>query len=102
VDDMTENVASRSSYFLVFGGLVLLTLLTVGVSRLPLGAWHTPAGLIIAGCKACLVVLFFMHLIHSTKLTWAVALSGLFWLMILVGLTMSDYLTRDWLGVPGH
>jgi cytochrome c oxidase subunit 4 len=99
---MTDHVSSRSTYFLVFGGLVLLTLLTVVVSRLPLGAWHTPAALVIAVCKASLVVLFFMHLIHSSRLTWAVALSGLFWLAILVSLTLSDYLTRDWLGVPGH
>ena len=49
--------------------------------------------------KAALVILFFMHVRWSTRLTWVVAASGFFWLLILFGLTMQDYLTRGW--VPG-
>jgi cytochrome c oxidase subunit 4 len=99
---MAEHAGSRNVYYLVFAALVLLTITTVGVYYLPLGAFHTAAALLIAAAKAALVLLFFMHLIHSTKLTWVVAFSGLFWLAILLGLTLTDYLTRDWMRVPGH
>jgi cytochrome c oxidase subunit 4 len=52
--------------------------------------------LLIASVKALLVVLFFMHVRWSTRLTWVVAASGFVWLIILFGLTMTDYLTRGW------
>jgi cytochrome c oxidase subunit 4 len=53
--------------------------------------------LTIAVLKATLVVLFFMHVKYSTRLTWAVVLGSIFWLGIMFVLTMSDYLTRAWL-----
>jgi len=49
-------------------------------------------------CKATLVALFFMHLRYSVRLTWLIVVAALFWLSILIGLTMSDQLTRGWLG----
>ena len=52
--------------------------------------------LTIAVFKATLVVLFFMHVKYSTRLTWAVVLGSVFWLGILLVLTFSDYLTRAW------
>jgi cytochrome c oxidase subunit 4 len=85
------------SYFLIFGLLLLLTLATVVVAYLPLGGWHTVLALAIAVTKALLVLLFFMHLLHSTRLTWVVAAAGVFWLGILFALTFSDYLTRSWM-----
>ena len=54
------------------------------------------AALAIAVFKATLVVLFFMHVKYSTRLTWAVVLGSVFWLGILLVLTMTDYLTRVW------
>jgi cytochrome c oxidase subunit 4 len=48
-----------------------------------------------------IVILYFMHLRYSSRLTWVVAGAGFFWLFILMALTMSDYLTRAWLSVPG-
>jgi cytochrome c oxidase subunit 4 len=50
----------------------------------------------IAGTKALLVILFFMHVRWSTRLTWVVAGSGFFWLLILFGITMADYMSRGW------
>ncbi len=88
---------SRNTYFLVFAILISLTLITVGFSFLDLGQWHTPLGLTIATCKAVLVALFFMHLLHSNRLTWVVLAAALFWLGILMVLTLADYLTRSWL-----
>lgn len=95
---MSERTVSQPTYFAVFAPLIGLTALTVGVSFLGMsGAWHAAVGLAIASAKAVLVALFFMHLLHSRRLTWLVLADGLFWLGILMGLTLSDYLTRPWL-----
>ena len=86
---------SLRAYYLVFAALIALTLLTVGVSFLDLGTTlHGIVGLTIASAKALLVILIFMHVYYSTRLTWAVALGSLLWLSILIGLTMSDYVSR--------
>jgi cytochrome c oxidase subunit 4 len=80
---------------MVFLALLVLTAITVGVSRLPIGTeWHMVIGLTIAVAKALLVILFFMHVIYSSRLTWVVALGGLLWLAILIFLTMNDYFAR--------
>ncbi len=94
---MPEHRTSPLTYAAVFGGLLLLTLLTVLVSYSNLGVWTVPAALTIAVTKATLVVLFFMHLLHSSKLTWIILAAGLFWLGIMLALTLSDYLSRSWL-----
>ena len=88
--------ASLKMYFGVFGALLVLTLLTVGASMVDLGIMNTPVALAIAMVKATLVILFFMHVIHSTRLTWVVVLASFFWLGVLFVLTFSDYLTRAW------
>jgi len=85
--------------------LLLLTGLTVGVSFLPLaGQWHLAGGLCIAIAKGTLVVLFFMHVLHSPAATRAVVLVSFFWLVgVLIALIMTDYVTREAiLVVPGH
>jgi cytochrome c oxidase subunit IV len=68
------------SYVLVFLALLALTAATVGLAYVNLGAWHAAVGLSIAGAKALLIVLFFMHVLRSKSLIWVIALSGLFWL----------------------
>jgi len=86
-------------YYAVFAALMVGTALTVGVAFIDLGAMNNVLMLGIAMTKALLVILFFMHVRWSTRLTWVVAASGFFWLLILFGLTMQDYLTRGM--VPG-
>jgi cytochrome c oxidase subunit 4 len=86
-------------YYAVFAALIVGTALTVGAAEVDLGALNNIVMLLIACTKAALVVLFFMHVRWSTRLTWVVAASGFFWLLILFGLTMTDYLSRGW--VPG-
>jgi cytochrome c oxidase subunit 4 len=83
-------------YFSVFFALSLGTILTVAASRFDLGMWNTPIALIIATIKAVLVILYFMHVIHSTRLTWVVVIGSFLWLGVLFVLTFADYLTRDW------
>ncbi len=83
-------------YLLVFVALLALTGLTVLVSRVEMGALNTPVAMIIATIKCVLVILFFMHLIHQTRLTWVVVIGSFLWLGVLFVLTFSDYLTRLW------
>jgi len=93
---VSEHIVPPRVYYTVFGVLMLGTALTVAVSFIDLGAFNTVAALLIAVVKATLVVLFFMHVKYSTKLTWLVVTGSVFWLAILLTLTFSDYLTRSW------
>jgi cytochrome c oxidase subunit 4 len=83
-------------YLAVFAALAAGTLLTWWVSTIDLGWMNTPIALLIATIKALLVILFFMHVIHSTRLTWVVVIASFLWLGVLFVLTFADYLTRIW------
>ena len=83
-------------YLAVFGALAAGTLLTWYASTVELGMWNTPIALLIACFKAILVILFFMHVIHSTRLTWVTIIGAFLWLGVLFVLTFADYLTRAW------
>lgn len=102
---MTERTLSPVTYVLIDAVLVLLTILTVALSFVhgP-GTTHLVSGLVIGLLKASLVVLFFMHAIHSPAQTRAVIAVTVFWLVVvLMALTFSDYLTRGWIpSMPGH
>jgi cytochrome c oxidase subunit 4 len=93
---MSGHVAPKSMYYAVFAALIVGTALTVGVAFIDLGAMNNVLMLGIASTKALLVILFFMHVRWSTRLTWVIAASGFVWLLILFGITMTDYLTRGW------
>ena len=99
---MTDHIDSIRTYALVLLALLVLTAATTLVAFVDLGAFSVVAALAIAVCKMLLVALFFMHVRHSTKLTKLVVLGGLLWLVILLMLTLSDFTTRGWLGVPGR
>ena len=94
---MTEHVVPTKVYFRVFAALLVLTATTTAISFLDLGPWNTVAALAIAFFKATLVVLFFMHVKYSPRLTQITIAGGLFWLAILLALTLSDFLSRGWL-----
>jgi len=100
---MAEHVTSRKVYFLVFAALIVLTVVTWLVAQVDLGWANDVVALTIAVTKAVLVLLFFMHVRTSTRMTIVTATAGFFWLVILIGLTLADYLTRgsSWLPVPG-
>jgi cytochrome c oxidase subunit 4 len=98
---MTAHASSLRTYLAVFLALLGLTALTVGVSYFELGPFHLTVGLLIAMTKMTLVALFFMHLWHGGKLTWLVVLASGFLFAVLVTITLSDYLTRNWTGIPG-
>ena len=96
---MTEHITSVRTYILVFLALMVLTAITVLVAFQDFGPWNDVVALTIAVIKASLVVLFFMHIYHSTRLSKLVVVSGLVWLFILIGLTLSDYLSRGLVGL---
>lgn len=93
-----EHVAPVRLYLAVFACLLGLTALTTTVAFVDLGRLNTVIMLVIAVVKATLVALFFMHLWWSERLTRAVIGSALAWLLLLIGLTLSDVLTRAVLG----
>jgi cytochrome c oxidase subunit 4 len=93
---MSSHILPKRVYYTIFAILLFCTYLTVQIAFLDLGAMNTVAALAIATFKAALVILFFMHVKYSTRLTWAVVLGSIFWLGILLTLTMTDYLTRVW------
>jgi cytochrome c oxidase subunit 4 len=84
------------SYIFVFLALIAGTILTVVAATVNLQWANTPVALAIATVKAVLVILFFMHVIHSTRLTWVVVISAFLWLGVMFVLVFSDYLSRSW------
>lgn len=97
----SDNHAART-YVLTYIALMVLLGLTWGVAYLPLGAWNLVVALGIAGAKAALVIFVFMHLRSSPRLVWLFAAAGVFWLMILFGLTLNDYISRGWVAWIGR
>jgi cytochrome c oxidase subunit 4 len=91
---MSEHIVPKTTYYLIFALLMVGTAATVGAAFVDLGAFNNVVALGIAVAKATLVVLFFMHVKYSTRLTLAVVVGSVFWLGILLVLTLSDYLTR--------
>ena len=98
---MQEHVDSIKTYTLVFLSLLVLTAVTTVVATVDLGPFSVVVALLIAVVKMMLVALFFMHLRHSTILTKVVVGGGMLWLAILLVLSLSDFVTRGWLPVPG-
>ena len=94
-----EHIVSPKSYVAVFLALLALTATTTAVSFVDLGPWNTVVALGIAFIKATLVVLIFMHIRWSSRLSQVVIAGGLLWLLILIALTLSDFLTRGWLPI---
>lgn len=92
---MADATVSRSTYYKVTAALMVLLGLTVGVSFVPLGSFGVVAALTIAGSKAVLILLYFMHVRYSSRLTMLLAGAGFFWLLILFALTFSDYVSRN-------
>jgi len=98
---MSGHVSPKSTYYLIFGALMVLTAITVAVAYRPLGVWNFPVAIAIAITKATLVILFFMHAKYSSKLTKLFVGTAFFFLAIMLGLTMTDVLSRGLKTYPG-
>jgi cytochrome c oxidase subunit IV len=95
------HISPKKVYYTIFGLLMVLTAITVSVAFLPLGPLNFPVALSIAILKATLVVLFFMHVKYSSSLTKLICGTAFFFLLVLFGLTLSDYMSRGWFTAPG-
>lgn len=100
---MSEHIVPVKVYVLVFLALLAGTGLTVAMAFIDLGPFNGIIALTIAMIKAVLVILFFMHVKYSSKMTKVTIISAFFFLMILLGLSMTDYISRPWSGTfpPG-
>ncbi len=91
---MSEHKPSLKPYILVFAALMVLTAVTVLVAKFDLGAANDIVAMVVAVTKATLVVLFFMHVKYSTRLTKLTVIGSVLWLVFLIGVTMMDYASR--------
>jgi cytochrome c oxidase subunit IV len=98
---MSGHISPKSTYYAIFGALMVLTAVTVAVAFVNLGAFNFPVALAIAVTKATLVILFFMHVKYSSRLTKLFVGMAFFFLFVLFGLTMTDYLSRGVRTYPG-
>lgn len=97
---MSDHIVPTRVYYLIFAALMVGTYLTVQAAFIDLGAFNTVVALAIACVKATLVILFFMHVKYSSKLTKLLVGSTFFFLASLFGLTMTDYMSRGWYTSP--
>jgi cytochrome c oxidase subunit 4 len=92
---MSEHIVSVKTNVAVWIALLVLTGVTAGVAFIDLGPLNTIVALVIATTKALLVVLIFMHVKYaSERLVKVVLISALFFLLLLLGLSLADYTTR--------
>jgi cytochrome c oxidase subunit IV len=92
---MSEHIISTKLYVGIWAALMCLTVITASVAFVDLGPFNTVVALVIATFKALLVVLVFMHVKYtSEKLTKMVVFCAIFWLLILLFLSLADYTTR--------
>jgi cytochrome c oxidase subunit IV len=98
---MREHVVGTTTNVVVCVILLVLALATTLIGRVDLGPWNLVIALAIAGVKALLILLYFMHLRWTAGLNRLVAVGGVLWLFILVAGVMDDYVTRAWWPIPG-
>ena len=96
MEESQHHVVSPVVYIVIGASLLVLTGVTVGAAFLELGIFNPIVALLIACVKAVLVVLFFMHVKYSSKLTKLTVFCGLFTFMALIGMTLMDYFSRAW------
>jgi cytochrome c oxidase subunit 4 len=97
---MSEYIVPKSIYYRVFFALMVLLAITIAASYVHLGRLNIFLALTVSVAKMLLIVLYFMHIRYSSRLSWVVASAGVFWLGILFVLALADYLTRGLLPVP--
>ncbi|HEV8267827.1 MAG TPA: cytochrome C oxidase subunit IV family protein [Thermoanaerobaculia bacterium] len=99
---MSLHVVPLRVYIIVFLSLMVGTALTVAAAFVDLGWMNNLVAMAIAATKATIVILFFMHVRYSSRLISLVVVGSFFWLALLIVLSLSDYFTRGFLGVPGR
>jgi cytochrome c oxidase subunit IV len=91
-----EHIVTPKVYGLIFGALLFFTGLTVAASYLEMYTFNAVVALAIACIKAVLVILYFMHVKYSSRLTKLTVAAGFFTFIVLITMTMTDYISRAW------
>jgi cytochrome c oxidase subunit 4 len=94
---MSAHILPIKLYLGIFAALLVLTGTTVWVATIDLGRMNVIVALTIACLKALLVILYFMHVRYSSKLTWVFVGAGILWFLIMVAFTVADYHSRSWI-----
>jgi cytochrome c oxidase subunit IV len=92
---MSDHVSSIGLYLTIFFALMILTGVTVAAAYVDLGQLNFGVAMLIAGFKASLVVWYFMHVKYQSHLTKLTVATGLFFLAILLGMSLIDYVSKD-------
>jgi cytochrome c oxidase subunit 4 len=105
-DASTHDAGAVRTYLWVFGALLGLLFITVGLAFIRTHSERTrdlltTVGFLIAGTKAVLIILWFMHVKAGTRLTWVFAAAAFVWLIIMFGLSLNDYVSRGELPTQG-
>jgi cytochrome c oxidase subunit 4 len=95
-----DHIVPLKVYFAVFGALMVLTATTVFVATIDLGPLNLAVAMAIAITKATLVILFFMHVKYSGNMVKVYVAAGFLFFAIMLGITLSDYMTRGWISTP--
>ncbi len=98
---MSQPTVSLKTYTFTWLALLGLTLLTSLIGLIDLGVFNLVTAVLIAAIKASLIATFFMHAFYESKLVRVVLAGGIIWFLILISLTLGDYLTRGLLPFPG-
>lgn len=93
---MKGPVVSIKTYTWVFLALLALALLTTLIGFLDLGPFSMVIAVTIATAKAVLIASFFMHALYESKVIRVILAGGVIWFLIMVSLTLGDYMTRGW------
>jgi cytochrome c oxidase subunit 4 len=95
------HIVPVRTYLTIYFILMGLLFLTIAAALVDLGPFQFTAAMLIALVKGILIVLYFMHVRYSERLTWIFSGASFLWLLILIAFTLNDYLTRGWLNVLG-
>jgi cytochrome c oxidase subunit 4 len=104
---MKQHISAIRTNINVFIALMILLFATVGAAYLPLGRLHFPTAMAIATGKTVLIVMYFMHVKYSHRLTAIICSAAFLWLGIMIALILTDYMTRsptewyNWVNIPG-
>ena len=91
-----HHIVTPAQYAMVFVSLLVGTVLTVLAAKKDLGVFNPVIALGIACTKAVIVILFFMHVKYQSKLVKLTVISGFFTFLVLITMTLTDYISRAW------
>jgi cytochrome c oxidase subunit 4 len=91
-----HHIVGPKTYLLILLILMVLTATTTGVAFIDLGIWNPIVAIGIACFKAVMVILFFMHIRYSSKVMMLTVGAGFFTFLVLITMTLSDYISRSW------